>query len=90
MRSAVDAFGADRCCASYSFFGHDQTVYDGALRLFWADFPCAAAERGWIMGGTAAKLWRWRVFAGGGGAGVGKRVPPPASAAGAAARPASL
>ena len=86
MRSVVDAFGADRCCASYSFFGHDQTVYDGALRLFWADFPCTAEERGWIMGGTASKLWRWA------DAGAGTKVPPSASAtaAGAAVRSASL
>ena len=62
MRQLVDAFGAERCVglACTTAGVTDQATYDAAVRLFAQDFPCTEAERGWLLGGTALKLWRWK------------------------------
>lgn len=58
-RQLIDAFGADRCLWGSNFCGEDQLKYDQAINLFATEFDCTAAEREWIMGGTATKLWTW-------------------------------
>jgi L-fuconolactonase len=61
-REIVDAFGAERCLFGTNFpkaqfdpaFTYRQTV-----ALFAEALPLSAEERAWVLGGTAARLWRW-------------------------------
>jgi predicted TIM-barrel fold metal-dependent hydrolase len=34
-------------------------TYKQTVQLFAEDLDLTAEERAWILGGTAAKLWRW-------------------------------
>ncbi len=61
-RQLIDAFGPERCMFGSNFpkaqfdpkFTYKQTV-----ELFAQVLELSDMERDWILGGTAAKLWRW-------------------------------
>ena len=62
-RAIVDAFGAERCLYGSNF----PTVqynplmsYRQTMQLFAEEIALTEAERAWILGGTAAKLWQWQ------------------------------
>jgi predicted TIM-barrel fold metal-dependent hydrolase len=62
-RRIVDAFGADRCMYGSNFPTaqyNPKVDYRQAVRLFAEALDLTDDERAWVLGGTAAKLWRWR------------------------------
>jgi predicted TIM-barrel fold metal-dependent hydrolase len=62
IREIVDAFGAERCLFGTNFpkAQYDpKLTYKQSVELFAQVLDLSAAERGWILGGTAEKLWRW-------------------------------
>jgi predicted TIM-barrel fold metal-dependent hydrolase len=61
-RAIIDAFGAERCLYGSNFPTlqyNPKMTYAQTSRLFAEAMPLSAAERSQILGGTAAKLWRW-------------------------------
>jgi L-fuconolactonase len=62
VREIVDAFGPERCLFGSSFPTAQyspQTSYVQAVELFSDAVELSKEERAWILGGTAAGLWRW-------------------------------
>lgn len=62
VREIVDAFGPQRCLFGSNFPTAQyspQTSYAQTVELFADAIDLSAEERGWILGGTAAGLWRW-------------------------------
>lgn len=62
VREIVDAFGPERCLFGSNFPTAQyspQTSYAQTVELFAEAIALSDEERGWILGGTAAKLWRW-------------------------------
>ena len=62
-RAIIDAFGAERCLYGSNF----PTVqynplmsYRQTVQLFSEEIALTHIERAWILGGTAAKLWKWQ------------------------------
>jgi L-fuconolactonase len=61
-RQIIDAFGAERCLFGTNFpkAQYDPShSYQQTVELWSKEVDLSAAERGWILGGTAEKLWRW-------------------------------
>jgi predicted TIM-barrel fold metal-dependent hydrolase len=61
-RAIIDAFGAERCMYGSNFptLQYNQKMtYPQTVRLFAEAMPLSAQERAYILGDTAAKLWRW-------------------------------
>jgi predicted TIM-barrel fold metal-dependent hydrolase len=61
-RQIIDAFGPDRCMYGSNFPTEQYNpkfTYKQTVQLFAQDLDLTAEERAWILGGTAAKLWRW-------------------------------
>ena len=62
VRAIVDAFGPERCLWGSNFpkAQYDPScTYPQTVALFAEHLPLAPTERTWILGGTAATLWRW-------------------------------
>lgn len=62
VRELVDAFGAERCLNGSNFPTiqyNPKMSYRQTVELFAEEIALTPAERDWILGGTAAKLWRW-------------------------------
>ncbi len=62
VREIVDAFGPERCLFGSNFPTAQycpQTSYAQAVELFAEAVELSKEERAWILGGTAARLWRW-------------------------------
>ena len=62
VRHIVDAFGADRCMTGSNFPTaqyNGKCSYTQTAQLFQEEFALTDAERQWILGKTALKLWRW-------------------------------
>jgi len=62
-RAVLDAFGAERCMYGSNFPTaqyNPRVDYRQAVRLFAEALDLDEVERGWVLGGTAAGLWRWR------------------------------
>lgn len=63
VRAIVDAFGAERCLYGSNFPTiqyNPLTSYRQNMQLFDEEIALSEAERTWILGGTAAKLWQWQ------------------------------
>lgn len=63
VREVVDAFGAERCMFGSNFpqaMYSPQINYAQTVELFAAAIELSDEERAWILGGTAATLWRWK------------------------------
>jgi L-fuconolactonase len=61
-RQIIDAFGPERCLWGSNFpkAQYDpKLTYRQSVQLFAEVMDLSDAERGWILGATAAKLWRW-------------------------------
>lgn len=62
VRDIVNAYGPERCLFGTNFpqaqYSPNET-YGQLVDLFREDLPLSAEERQWILGGTAAGLWRW-------------------------------
>jgi predicted TIM-barrel fold metal-dependent hydrolase len=61
-RAIIDAFGAERCMYGSNFPTlqyNPKMTYPQTVQLFSEAMPLSAQERAHILGGTAAKLWRW-------------------------------
>lgn len=61
-RQIIDAFGAERCIFGTNFpkAQYDpKLTYKQTVELFAERLDLSPAERAWILGDTAAKLWRW-------------------------------
>ena len=61
-RQIIDAFGAERCLYGSNFPKAQfdpKLTYRQTVQLFANVMALSEAERGWILGGTAEKLWRW-------------------------------
>jgi predicted TIM-barrel fold metal-dependent hydrolase len=61
-RQLIEAFGAERCLYGSNFptAQYNQKMsYQQTVQLFSEALDLSADERGWILGGTAARLWRW-------------------------------
>jgi predicted TIM-barrel fold metal-dependent hydrolase len=61
-RRIVDAFGADRCMYGSNFPTaqyNPKMTYRQTVELFSQAMALSDEERAWILGRTAAKLWRW-------------------------------
>ena len=64
VREVVDAFGAERCMFGSNFpqaMYSPQMSYAQTVELFAEAIELSDEERAWILGGTAAGLWRWQV-----------------------------
>jgi L-fuconolactonase len=62
LREIVDAFGPQRCLFGSNFPTAQycpQTSYAQTVELFADAIDLSKEERGWILGETAAGLWRW-------------------------------
>jgi predicted TIM-barrel fold metal-dependent hydrolase len=62
VRAIVNAFGADRCMFGSNFPTaqyNPKLTYRQTVTLCSEELPLTADERRWILGETAAKLWRW-------------------------------
>ncbi len=62
VRELVDAFGPERCLFGSNFPTAQyspKTSYAQTVELFAEAIDLSAEERAWILGGTAAALWRW-------------------------------
>ena len=62
VRRIVDAFGAERCLYGSNFPTaqyNPQMTYGQTASYFEQNNLLSAKERQWILGKTAAKLWRW-------------------------------
>ena len=62
VREVIDAFGPERCMFGSNFpqqMYSPKMSYAQTLELFAAAIELSAEEREWILGGTAATLWRW-------------------------------
>ena len=62
VREIVDAFGPQRCLFGSNFPTAQycpQTSYAQTVELFADAIDLSKEERGWILGETAAGLWRW-------------------------------
>ena len=62
VREVVDAFGPERCMFGSNFpqaMYSPQINYAQTVELFTDAIDLSRAEREWILGGTAAALWRW-------------------------------
>ena len=62
VRELVDAFGPQRCLFGSNFPTAQyspKTSYAQTVELFAEAIDLSAEERAWILGGTAAALWRW-------------------------------
>ena len=63
VREVVDAFGAERCMFGSNFpqaMYSPQMSYAQTVELFAEAIELSDEERAWILGGTAAGLWRWQ------------------------------
>ena len=82
VHQLISAFGAERCLWGSNFVGADQQSssysYEDAFQLFYRHLGLSEEDRSWVMGGTAAKLFRWRQDTG--------IVPAPAAASALLAR----
>jgi predicted TIM-barrel fold metal-dependent hydrolase len=61
-RQIVDAFGPERCLYGSNFPTaqyNPKFTYKQTVELFSNALELSAEERKWILGETAAKLWRW-------------------------------
>lgn len=62
-RAIVDAFGPRRCMFGSNFpipqYNRKFGSYDRTVELFTDVLDLTDDERAWILGGTAATLWRW-------------------------------
>ncbi len=62
VRELVDAFGPERCLFGTNFPSEQYSPAAGMgqiLSLFTDEINLSDEERSWILGGTAARLWRW-------------------------------
>jgi predicted TIM-barrel fold metal-dependent hydrolase len=62
VRQVLDAFGAERCLYGSNFPQAQyspQTSYAQTVELFAEAIELSDEECAWILGGTAAQLWRW-------------------------------
>lgn len=62
VREIVDAFGPERCLFGTNFPQAQycpELTYAQCVELFTEAVPLSRQERDWILGGTAATLWRW-------------------------------
>jgi L-fuconolactonase len=62
IRDIVNAFGPQRCMFGTNFpkAQYDPTcTYKQTVELFQHHLPLSDDERRWILGGTAATLWKW-------------------------------
>jgi predicted TIM-barrel fold metal-dependent hydrolase len=62
VRELVNAFGADRCLYGSNFPTAQYNAkmsYRQTVQLFSEAIDLTDEERSWILGGTAARLWRW-------------------------------
>lgn len=62
VRELVDAFGPERCMFGTNFPQAQyspQVSYGQIVELFAEAIDLSSEEREWILGGTAASLWRW-------------------------------
>ena len=63
VHQLVAVFGADRCLWGSNFTGADHTAseytYEDAFQLMYSHVGLSEEDRGWVMGGTAEKLFRW-------------------------------
>ena len=62
VREIVDAFGPERCLFGSNFPTaqyNPKTTYAQNVELFAESIDLSRQEREWILGGTAATLWRW-------------------------------
>jgi predicted TIM-barrel fold metal-dependent hydrolase len=62
VREIVDAFGPDRCMCGSNFPTaqyNPKMTYRQTVELFSEELPLTDEERQWILGKTAARLWRW-------------------------------
>jgi len=62
VRQVVDAFGPERCLFGCNFPTAQycpDISYAQAVELFAEVIDLSPGEREWILGGTAAELWRW-------------------------------
>lgn len=63
VREVVDAFGPERCMFGSNFpqaMYSPQTSYAQTVELFAEAIELSDEERAWILGRTAATLWRWQ------------------------------
>lgn len=61
-RQIIDAFGAERCLNGSNFPTiqyNAKMSYAQTVQLFAEAMALSAEERRWVLGGTAATLWRW-------------------------------
>ena len=61
-REVIDAFGPDRCMFGSNFpqkMYSPKMSYAQTVELFAEAIELSDEERAWILGGTAARLWRW-------------------------------
>ncbi len=61
-RRIVDAFGPERCMYGSNFPTaqyNPRSTYQQTVQLFQEALDLSDEERRWILGDTAAKLWRW-------------------------------
>jgi predicted TIM-barrel fold metal-dependent hydrolase len=61
-RTIIDAFGAERCMYGSNFPTaqyNPRMTYEQTVQVFSEAIALTDEERSWILGGTAAKLWRW-------------------------------
>jgi predicted TIM-barrel fold metal-dependent hydrolase len=61
-RTIIDAFGAERCMYGSNFPTaqyNPKVSYGQTVRLFAEAVELDDEERAWVLGGTAARLWRW-------------------------------
>jgi L-fuconolactonase len=62
-RVIIDTFGAERCLNGSNFPTAQYNplmTYRQTVQLFSEEIELTSAERSWILGGTAAKLWIWQ------------------------------
>jgi predicted TIM-barrel fold metal-dependent hydrolase len=62
VRELVDAFGPERCLFGTNFPQAQYSphvTYGQIVELFREAIDLTQSEREWILGGTAANLWRW-------------------------------
>jgi L-fuconolactonase len=61
-REILDAFGPERCLYGSNFPTRQYNTkmsYKQTVQLFAEALALSDKERNWILGGTAAQLWRW-------------------------------
>ena len=62
VRDLVDAFGPERCLFGTNFPSEQYSPaadMGQVVSLFTDEIDLTDEERSWILGGTAARLWRW-------------------------------